>query len=72
MRAGFLILVMLSAGCCSSEVAKSVALLNRDFGLYRRAVVPHPGMNDDQVQATERLGDAITSHLGKLEELTGE
>jgi len=73
MRAILLIVAMaVCGGCCSSEVAKSTALLNRDFGLYRRAVVPNPGMDDDQAAATERLGDAISSHLAKLEELTRE
>lgn len=73
MRAILLIVALsVCGGCCSSEVAKSTALLSRDFGLYRRAVVPNPSMDDDQATATKRLGDAISSHLAKLEELTGE
>lgn len=55
-------------GCVSGRVRDSVATWRRDWGTYRRAVVPHPSYGPSGVAAVGSLEAALSEHLDAVVE----
>jgi len=65
-------ILLVFSGCCSNEIHESAAVLKRDFGVYRKAVVPNPELSESSSEKVAVLGELIESHIDKLEELSDQ
>ena len=66
----FVLLSLFTAGCVSSEIRESILALQRDHETYRKAVVANPAYAPPEQELVKGLGEDISLHLQKLEELT--
>lgn len=66
MRRAALALALVLGGCCSSEVATSARMFERDLRVYVGASKPAPGVPADKHAAA---GRALVEHAAELRKL---